>query len=231
MYIEDFGARDEKGVLGGVLLDLVGFTGGSRLVTDNPVGIQEETISWKDITRIEENYIPDDQLKDGHLLFQTISQYSHKTVLSLGRKGPELPVLLPVIDSTHQNDQTYSQHNGSPLDPMMKRALLHILIDPDAQRYQRCPRQEQQSLILIGLPEEPQESRWGRVRDHVLPKGPSTGIQDPDAAAIGRVALGRIDTETLADPQDAAEFGQAAWILRVNQTPQLRRCKRKYYCC
>lgn len=125
----------------GSLLDQVGFTGSTRLVALDVVTSEEDTVDGKNFTSLDDTDISDENVLRDNGLVSTIAAdkatteslpqtdlgvdshpsstsntVDHPVVLLLVQLL-ELPLLLPIVDGSDQDDDGNSDKNGDTLDP------------------------------------------------------------------------------------------------------------------
>jgi hypothetical protein len=123
----------------GSLLDQVGFTGSTRLVALDVVASEEDTVDGKNFTSLDDTDVTDENvlrydklvstlplITTGAILRTDLGIDSHPSSTSNTVDHPvvlllvqllELPLLLPIVDGSDQDDDGNSDKNGDTLDP------------------------------------------------------------------------------------------------------------------
>jgi hypothetical protein len=136
----------------GSLLDQVGFTGSTRLVALDVVTSEEDTVDGKNFTSLDDTDISDENVLRDNGLVSTIAAdnatteslpqtdlgvdshpsstsntVDHPVVLLLVQLL-ELPLLLPIVDGSDQDDDGNSDKNGDTLDPFDLRFFTTVRV-------------------------------------------------------------------------------------------------------
>jgi hypothetical protein len=136
----------------GSLLDQVGFTGSTRLVALDVVASEEDTVDGKNFTSLDDTDVTDENVLryDGNVSTNaadkttteslprthlgvdshpssTSNTVDHPVVLLLVQ-FLELPLLLPIVDGSDQDDDGNSDKNGDTLDPFDLRFFATVRV-------------------------------------------------------------------------------------------------------
>ena len=109
-------SRQNKGIVGQILVNVNGLTGQRTLVELETIARQQDTIAWDLVTGLDANQITDDDITDRNLLRNTVPNDEGVDIVVFLRKRLELTLLLVIVNGRNDGHDEDGGQDGNSLN-------------------------------------------------------------------------------------------------------------------